>query len=287
MMSGWRNMTYRLAVIVLATTGLPVMAQWLNYKETGVPRTKDGKVSLSAPAPRTSNGKADFSGVWMVEPSTHEEYRKLLGDNFETFDVPGNEVTGLSKYIIDILADFKHDEEPLRPEAARLLGERVANPGAGTPSSHCLPGGVPWATFIPPFKMIQAPREIVMLHEDNNPPRQIYIDGRKPPTSIDLPSWVGYSAGNWEGDTLVVDTVGFNDRGWLDAFGHPRSEDLHIIERFTRRDFGHMDIGITIDDPKMYTRSFTIKVSAVLLPDTDVLEAVCAENEKDLAHMAK
>jgi hypothetical protein len=112
----------------------------------------------------------------------------------EPFDVPGNELAMLSKYMINILMDFKRDEEPLRPKAAKLLWERAANPGRGTPSKRCLPGGVPWATFIAPFKMIQASREIVMLHEDNNLPRQIYIDGRKPPTAIDLPSWVGFSA---------------------------------------------------------------------------------------------
>ena len=204
----------------------------------------------------------------------------------DALDVPGNELAMLSKYMINILAGFKRDEEPLRPEAVKLLREHAAN-RQGTPSSHCLPGGVPWGTLVAPFKMIQAPREIVMLHEDNNLPRQIYIDGRTPPATIDLPSWVGFSTGHWEGDTLVVDTIGFNDRAWLDAMGHPLSEDLRVTERFTRRDFGHMDLAITIDDPKMYTQSFTIKVSAVLLPDTDVLEAVCAENEKDLAHMTK
>lgn len=275
-----------LTIIALTSACLPLSAQWLNYKESGVPRTKDDKVNLSAPAPRV-NGYPDLSGVWRVEPSTREDYRKLLGDGFETFEVPGNEVTQLPKYVIDILADYKRDEEPLRPEAAKILRERATRPGQGPPSTSCLPGGVPWGTFIQPFKMIQAPREIVMLHEDNNLPRQIYLDGRKPPAEIGLPSWVGYSTGNWQGDTLVVETVGFNDRAWLDAFGHPRSEDLHITERFTRRDFGHMDLAITIDDPKMYTKPFTIQVHALLLPDTDVLEAVCAEDEKDLSHMKK
>ncbi|HXP83652.1 MAG TPA: hypothetical protein VN841_02975 [Bryobacteraceae bacterium] len=280
-------MAYRLLTVLASACCLPLAAQWVNYKESGIPRTKDGKANLSAPAPRAPNGKPDLSGVWMVQPSTNDEYRKVLGDGFEKLDVPGNETTSISKYLFNILADYRPEEEPLRPEAAKLLQEHAAGLGKDAPSTHCLPGGVPWATFIPPFKMIQAPREIVMLHEDNNPPRQIYTDGRKPPAQIDLPSWVGYSVGNWQGDTLVVDTVGFNDRGWLDGFGHPRSEDLHIVERFTRHDFGHMDIAITIDDPKMYTKSWSIKVSAVLLPDTDVLEAVCAENEKDIAHMNK
>jgi len=225
-----------------------------------------------------------LTGVWMVEPSSHEEYRALLGDGLETLDVHGNDITMLSKYLIDILADFKPDQEPIRPEFAGLLRQRQETAARDLPSSHCLPGGVPWATLVSPFKMIQAPGEIVMLHEDNNPARQIYTDGRKPLANVDLPSWVGYSTGNWQGDTLVVDTVGFNDRGWLDGFGHPHSESLHVVERFERRDAGHLGIEVTIDDPKVYTRSFTVKFNARLLTDSDVLEAICAENEKDRQH---
>src|SRR5262245_54641146 len=133
---------------------VPVAAQWLNFKESGVPRTKDGRVDLAAPTPRVPGGKPDLSGVWMVEPSPREDFRTLLGDGFEKFDVPGNDVTMLTKYLIDILADFSRDKEPLRPEAVKLLRERAASGGTDIPTTHCLPGGVPWATFIPPFKMI-------------------------------------------------------------------------------------------------------------------------------------
>lgn len=191
-------MANSLALLVLTFTNLPLMAQWLDYKEAGVRRTKDGTVDLSAPAARVASGKPDLSGVWIMEPTTREEFRKLFGDlkAIDAIDVPGNELAMVSKYMINILADFKRDEEPLRPEAAKLLRERAANPGKGPPSMHCLPGGVPWATFVAPFKMIQASREIVMLHEDNNVPRQIYIDGRKSPATIDLPSWAGFSAGH-------------------------------------------------------------------------------------------
>ena len=134
--------------------------------------------------------------------------------------------------------------------------------------------------------MIQTPIEIVMILEDNNPPRQIYTDGRKLPADPE-PMWMGYSAGKWEGDTLVVYSSGFNDRTWLDAFGHPHSESLHIVERFRRTNFGHMDIEVTIDDPEMYTQPFTVKFPARLLPDTDTLESVCAENERDRTHLDK
>ena len=135
-----------------------------------------------------------------------------------------------------------------------------------------------------PHKIVQTPGLIMVLYEGDGRYRQIYTDGRKH-TPNPEPSWLGYSIGKWEADTLVVDTVGFNDKSWLDAFGHPQSEALHLTERFHRRDFGHMDLQITIDDPKMYTRPFTIKYAQRLLPDTDILETVCTENEKDRTHL--
>jgi hypothetical protein len=125
---------------------------------------------------------------------------------------------------------------------------------------------------------------VALLLEDNNPPRQIHLDGRALPADP-WPSWMGYSVGRWDGDTLAAETTGFNDRPWLDALGHPRSEAMRIVERFHRRDFGHMDLELTIDDAKMYTRSFTVKIGYRLLPDTDVLESICAENEKDRSHL--
>ena len=139
-------------------------------------------------------------------------------------------------------------------------------------------------TSIYAFKMIQAPREIVLLSETGDPARQIYTDGRPLPKDPD-PSWMGYSVGKWEGDTLVVETVGFTERAWLDGFGHPRSESMRITERYRRRDFGHMDLDISFDDPKYYTRTFTMKESLRLIPDSDTIEYVCGENEKDRAHL--
>src|SRR2546422_592306 len=199
---------------------------------------------------------------------------------------PGIDLQTFSKYFLNVLADFKPGEEPMRPEAAALLKQRGQSQGRDVPTSHCLPGGVPFSTLVAPFKMIQAPMEIVMILEDTNPPRQIYTDGRKLPANPE-PMWMGYSTGKWDGDTLVVESVGFNDRTWLDAFGHPHSESMHITERFRRANFGHMDIEVTIDDPKMYTRPFTVKFPARLLPDTDALESVCAENERDRSHLDK
>src|SRR5262249_22477755 len=135
-----------------------------------------------------------------------------------------------------------------------------------------------------PNKVIQTPRLIVMIFESDSTIRQIYTDGRSLPEDPQ-PAWLGYSVGKWDHDTLVVETAGFNDKSWLDAFGHPHSDALRVTERYRRRDFGHMDVEMTFDDPKMYTKPFTIKFTQRLLADSDILESFCAENEKDRAHM--
>src|SRR5262249_1412480 len=177
-------------------------------------------------------------------------------------------------------ADYKPEEAPIRPEAAAVLRQQQKTP----PRNPCLPSGLPFIYLIPAsFKIIQTPGLIAILHEPGWNFRQVYTDGRKPPADPQ-PLWRGYSAGKWEADTLVVDTNGFNDKTLLDAIGHPHSEALHLTERFGR-DFGHLDVEVTIEDPKMYTKSFTIKFTEVLLPDTDILEYVCEENEKDEKHI--
>ena len=273
-------MTHRVAAIFLAIMSTPLSAQWLQHRDPTTPRTKGGAPNVSAPTPRAPNGTPDLSGVWAAEPS--EELKRRLGT--DDTNPLGADLQFISKYALNILADFKAEDEPIRPEAAAILRQRMETSGKDSPTSHCLPGGVPFSSLIAPFKIIQTPRVVVMLLEDNNPPRQIHTDRRKHPADP-WPSWMGYSVGRWEGDTLIVDTIGFNDRSWLDASGHPHGESLHIEERFWRRDFGHMDLALTIDDPKMYTKAFTVKTGYRLLPDTDVLESVCAENEKDRIHL--
>ena len=143
---------------------------------------------------------------------------------------------------------------------------------------------MPYTYLILPFKIIQTPQQMVMLFEHYDPHRQIYTDGRPVPLNPE-PSWMGYASGKWEGNTLVVESLGFNDKTWLDAGGHPHSEALRLTERYHRKDFGHMDIDVTVNDPKYYTRPFTVTLPFHLIPDSDVLEAVCAENEKDRAHL--
>jgi hypothetical protein len=269
-----------ISVFFLALT-TPLSGQWLNRPDPRIPRARDGKPNLSAPAPRAANGVPDLSGVWAAQPSA--EFARQLGVD-PAANPLGADLQFISMYAINMLSDFKPGEEPIRPEAAAILRQRLANSGKDAPTSHCLPGGVPFSSLIAPFKIIQTPTLIVMLLEDNNPARQIHVDGRTHPASHE-PSWMGYSVGKWEGGTLTVDTTGFTDRSWLDAMGHPRSESMHVWERFRRRDVGHIDVEMTIDDAKTYTRPFTVKLPYRLLPDTDVLESVCAENEKDRIHL--
>ena len=266
--------------LLIAGTAAIGNAQWIHYHDPRVPRTRDGKPDLTARAPRTADGKPDLSGVWQVEPSPWEELKPLVG-NLNNLFAPGDDLMDFSKYGINILADFKPEDEPIRPEA------KAASRQPRPPSTSCLPQGIPFIYLLPtPSKWIQAPGYIAIVMEGMNGVRQIYLDGRKFPADRQ-PLWQGYSAGRWEGDTLIIDTVGFNDKTALDAMGHPHSEDLRETARYHRRDFGHMDVAVTIEDPNMYIHPFQIHYTDDLLPDTDVLEYVCEENEQDLKHMSK
>jgi hypothetical protein len=249
---------------------LCAQAQWLNQPTPGAPRMPDGKVNMTGPVPRV-NGKPDLSGIWQIQAEPRGSGLFGLGESPP------------SKYFVNILADFKAGEEPLTP-AAREIFRQHSQPGVVGPSVRCLPDGVPHADVLPePFKILQTPGEILILYEVETIFRQIYTDGRKHPTDPS-PAWLGYSVGQWDGDTLVVDTMGFNDLSWLDARGHGHSEEMRVEEHFHRRDFGHMDVTVTITDPKTFTGPFTINFVEELLPDTDVFEHICYENEKDAAH---
>jgi len=194
------------------------------------------------------------------------------------------ELDYIDKYFLSVLVDFKPNEAPLRPEAVALMRQR---PAGGGPMRVCLPAG-PIVPYIPdPHKIVQTPSQLVIMYEADNSHRQIYIDGRGLPKEIIQPSWQGYSAGRWDGDTLVVETAGFNDKTSLDLMGHPHSEALRVVERYHRRDFGHMDVEMTFDDPQMYTNPFTIKFAQDLWADSDIFEAFCNENEKDSAHLVQ
>lgn len=275
-----------LLCLTLAATG--AYAQWLSFPTPGTPRTRDGKPNLNAPAPRAVDGKPDLSGVWMHELTSVAEMRRLYGagiDERVKVDVPGMEIGTQHKYAFDILLDFKPGESPTRPAVAELL-KRAAN---RSPADVCMGHpGIPLADLLSePIKIVQSPRLTVILYEVDNARRQIFTDGRTLPKEFDYPAFYGYSAGHWERDVFVVETAGFNDRTPLDSMGHPHSEALRVTERYRRRDFGHLDLEMTFDDPQMYTKPFTIKVPHDLLPDSDIFESYCDENEKDRAHLQK
>ena len=239
-------------VAVLMMTASP-SAQWLGHPTAGIPRTPDGKPNLSAPAPKTADGKPDISGLWLTR--------------------------GI--YIGDIAKDLK-EPPPMQPWAAAVYKQRRDTLSKDDPTGKCVPGGVPRSTAVPyPFKIVTTHQNmVVVLYEAVHAYRQIFTDGRALPKDPN-PNWMGYSVGRWEGDTFVVESSGFNDNVWLDNNGHPAGESLRVTERFRRKDFGSMDIEITIDDPKTYTRPWTVTLPLVLQPDTEMLEYICPENEKD------
>jgi len=283
-----RRMPLVLALVV-ASVSAPVAAQWLNYKNPGVPRTPDGKPKLDAPAPRALDGKPDLSGVWMHERTSVEEMKRLFGrlvDEALKVDVPGMEIGTQHKYGFNILVDFTPQDAPMRPETAAIVQRRLAGP----PPDTCTAFGVlgfPLADLLSePIKIIQAPQITMVVYEAGGDHRQIFTDGRTLPREFDLPAYYGYSVGRWERDTFVVETAGFNDKTPLDAMGHPHSDQLRVVERFRRRDFGHLDVEMTFDDPKMYTRPFTVRIPHDLLADADIFE-MFPENEKDCAHIGK
>jgi hypothetical protein len=275
------NIVSTAAVLVFfATMPLCVNAQWAVYRDPTVPRTRDGKPNLSAPAPRL-NGKPDLSGIWQAESAPVKEIGQFL--------LPGG-INGLGedlppKYFFNLFADYPPGQEPMRPEIRAQLEKRT--PGPQGPPTLCPLPSIPLEYLAPaPFKIVQTPRVTMVLYEADTVFRQIFTDGRKLPPDPQ-PSWLGYSVGRWMGDTFVVETVGFNDKQTLDALGHPRSEALRLTETFRRRDFGHLDVQITVDDPKTYTKPVTILVPHRLLPDTELLESFCNENEKDVPHFPK
>lgn len=267
-------------VILLAIAPLAANAQWLNHPSPGIPRTRDGKPILSAPVPRLRDGKPDLSGIWRSNSAPREVSDRFIAD---PTNGAGEEYP--SQYFLNIFSDFKAGDEPLLPAAAEAFRLRAPTFGKVSPLSNCLPEGMPLVEMATsPYKIIQTPGLVVMLYERDTTFRQIHTDGRKLPEDPQ-PAWLGYSVGKWDGDSLVVDTIGLNDRAWLDARGHTHSEVLHLTERFHRLDVGHMEVDLTFDDPKTFSRPFTIKLKQSLLPDTDVLEDFCTDNEKDQRHI--
>jgi len=259
-----------LSTALLAMVCLPAGAQWLHYPTAGIPKLPDGKPNLNAPTPRTVDHHPDFTGLWSAEkkpcpPAGCQDM--MINDQFLDigFGIP--------------------DGLPLQPWAAAILKQRTLENGKDDPTSRCLPGS-PVQMHTSPFlrKMIQIPGLIVLMSENSAIYRQIFTDDRPLPEDP-WPYWFGYSSGKWEGDTLVVHTIGFKDEQWLDRNGTPLTDAAKMTERFQRPNFGTLLIEITIDDPKAYTKPFTIHVKQNLAVDMELLDGACAENEKDWPHM--
>ena len=244
-----------LAVVLLA--GAAPAAQWPKSPTPGLPRLPDGKPNLTAPAPRTADGKPDLSGIWLTQ--------------------------GI--YIGDITRDLKNGEVQFQPWAAELYKHRRDTLSREDPTGKCVVGGVPRSTAVPyPFKIVHTTSAtgsmVVVLYEAVHSYRQIFTDGRPLPKDPN-PQWFGYSVGRWDGDTFIVDSSGFNDNVWLDNNGHPATESLRVTERFQRKDFGHMSVAVTIDDPKTYVKPWTVTMPLLLQADGELIEYMCPENEKD------
>lgn len=238
------------AIVVLSCAAAE--AQWLNQPTPGIPRLPDGTPDLSAPAPKLADGRTDLSGIWEV---------------------------GHMRYFHDLAYDMEGPPLEMTPWAAAVRKQRMDRNHVDDPYGYCLPLGVPRINFRSPFKIVQTPQLTAFLHETfvGMTFRQVFTDGRPLPTVGEAePTWLGYSVGKWEGDTFVVDTVGFRDRGWLSAReAYPHSDALHVTERWNRIDVGHMDLTVTIDDPKAYVRPWTNTIPLVLMADTELLEAFC------------
>ena len=246
-----------LALAFACAMGTTAIAQWLSLPLPGTPRTADGKPDLSAPTPHTADGKPDLSGIWSADTMRYNENLLPVGT-----------------------------EAPMLPAAAAIYKRRVETLGFDRPETFCMPHGVPDAMTVSglPFKILQTPGETVIMFEEFHKYRQVHTDGRKLPVDPD-PAWYGYSVGRWDGDTFVVDTAGFKEGSWLDNSGHPHSDALRLTERFRRINYGRMELQVTVDDPKMYSRTWTSDTMRFnLRPDTELLEHLC-ENNKDLEHL--
>jgi hypothetical protein len=265
-------------LLMVGATSAP--AQWVKLLTPGAPRTRDGKVNLSAPAPRAKNGKPDLSGMWQADGAPFEELLK-----FTIGGVNGLGEDDPSRYFFNALADFKPGEEPMRPEVAAAWKKQLQSASKERPATLCNVPSMPIAETTPaPHKIVQTPDLLLVLYEDETTFRQIHLDGRTL-SGESQPSFLGYSVGRWEGDTLIVEVSGFNDRGPLDIMGHPHSAEMRITERLRRRDYGHLEVEMAINDPKFYSQPFSFKFLEHLVPDTDLIEAFCAENETDAKHM--
>jgi hypothetical protein len=238
---------------------LPASAQWVGIRTAGLPRLPDGSVDLKAPPPKTPDRIPDLSGIFEL-------------------DSP--------KFVGNLAADLRPEDVSMTPAGQAAFDQRKTGiHSREDPPANCLPQGVPRTAAAPaPWRIVQTPGVIFIVYEAFTQWRQIFTDGRPLPVDPN-PTWLGYSIGRWEGDTLVVESSGFNGKVWLDQMGHPSTDALHVTERYHRISVGQLDLQITIEDPKAYSKPWTVMEHAHLVPDTELLEFICLENEKDNAHI--
>lgn len=274
--------SYKLQAALLLTLfagSSAAFAQWPTYNTPG-PRTADGKIDFAAPPPKLANGKPDFSGLWEPAHVKAAPGLNMNGTPPLPFAIPTGPDDPPVAQFFNIGAGFKEKLPPLTPWGAELRAQRKANNNKDNPDALCLPLGLTQLHMHPqPRKIIQTAREIVVLYEANGNTRQILMDGRKLPNNDPTPWFYGYSVAHWEDDTLVVETTGFRDDVWLDVEGSPLTESGKMTERWRRPKYGLMQIDITIEDPKAYTKPFTVRVNHQLMPDTELMEFVCQERD--------
>jgi hypothetical protein len=267
--------------IIVCVLSSPLWAQWLNYPTPGIPRLPDGKANLAAPAPRSADGKPDLSGLWALPcPVSNAVFNSFNGRPTmycETEVAVPPEFANIGQSIEDGL--------PYQPWAAEVVRKTREASRPDDPLSRCFPAGIVRLNVFPLFrKVIQVPGLLLILNEHNASYRQIFTDGRPLPVDPN-PSWNGYSSAKWEGDTLVVQTAGFRDGLWLDTGDSPLTDAARITERFRRPNYGTLQIEMTVDDPKAYTKPWTIQIKQILAPDTELLDYICLENERDVRHL--
>jgi len=269
MTSRW--FTAIVATVSIALGAAIVSAQWLDYPTANVPRTADGKPDMSARTPRTAGGQPDFSGMWGWET------RANCGAHCNDFQ--------LSREFMNIAASLT-TPLPYKPGVADLVKQRTAAQDQD-PNVHCMPRGAARIWTDDYYKRIaQLPDRVIVLTERNMQYRQIFTDGRPLPNDPN-PTWNGYSTAKWDGDTLVVQTIGFKDGLWLDAFGHPLGNTGTLTEKIRRPNYGTLDVELTIEDPTFYTAPWTVTIKQPLVLDSELLDYYCLENERSWQHMVK
>ena len=264
-----RRMVFATIAFCAAAT-LRAPAQWLNHPTPGAPRNADGRPNLSAPVPPTADGRPDLAGIWAAECSIY-----------------GRDDCFVRSLFFDLAKDLKAEDVQMTPWASAIAKQREARNHVDDPYGYCMPPGTPRIDFAgAPFRILQTSHVTAFLYETvaSMTFRQVYTDGRTLPAAGE-PTWLGYSVGRWDGDTFIVETTGFRDGGWLDTRrGRPHSDALRVTERFRRVDYGHLDLTVTITDPKAYLKAWTVKAPLTLLPDTSLIESFCDSHGSTMTH---